>query len=73
LYKVAPETAGQMKTRVEKGLWRLELDLVCAVAPKASECCGTVGALAPAVLAVCFVDSRGCPWRSIRLAAFFGA
>jgi hypothetical protein len=62
-----------MKTRVEKGLWRLELGLVCAVAPKASECRGTVGALAPAVLAVGFVDSRGCPWRSIRLAAFFGA
>jgi hypothetical protein len=58
-----------MKTRVVKGFgrWvvkgfgRLELALVCAVAPNMSECRGTVGAFAPAALALGLVDSRGFP------------
>jgi len=50
-----------MKTRVERSLGRLELALVCTVAPNTPESRGTVGALAPAVLAVGFVDSRGFP------------
>jgi hypothetical protein len=62
-----------MKTRVEKGLGRSELALACAVTPNTPECRGALGALAPAALAVGFVDFRGFPCRSIRLAALFGA